>query len=288
MHKQQQQQQYVLINILLFAPLPSINATFDLPPPLWCFFFAFAGIMARHRWSVAPLLGGLLLSTTSFSTVSAKERMTVWQGGVKFIVLLLDDGRKNPYMLRFKDNGDSSVYVFAADGTVTSVTAGGIKFKVRNSAVSTRKLNAATSKQLPVGSTELSAERAPLGSAVRLIVKDSTELQDTLKLRTEMSFGSRVTVIAEDSNELEDAFDEEDVTPQHRRLYACSECEETWDIFCGQGLDTVCDLVGYGDPFSNLAEASVSTMCEHFGSACSGLSALEACQDQCEDGKWTP
>lgn len=242
--------------------------------------------MARHRWSASPpLLAGMVFNVMmSLSAVSAKERMVVSQGGVKFVVLLLDDGRKNPYMLRFKDDGDSSTYVFGADGTVTSVTSGGTKYKVRNSGVSTRKLSTTTSKQL--GSPEPSIELSPLGSASNAIAADSNQLRDASKLSTERSFGSRVTVTAEVSNELKDAFDEgSPMGVEHRRLYACSDCEETWDILCGQGLDTVCDLVDYGDPFGNTAEASISTMCQHFGSACSELSALEACEDQCEDGE---
>lgn len=72
---------------------------------------------------------------------------------------------------------------------------------------------------------------------------------------------------------------------EHRRrsLYACNDCQETWETVCDEGVPTVCDLVDYGSPILATAEASIATMCESFGAACSRSGSVEACAGQCED-----
>lgn len=76
------------------------------------------------------------------------------------------------------------------------------------------------------------------------------------------------------------------VSVEGRRLeFAdCADCEEGWESLCA-GVSSVCDLVDYGSPFSATAAASVDTMCETFGSACTSYEASEACQDQCTEGE---
>lgn len=60
----------------------------------------------------------------------------------------------------------------------------------------------------------------------------------------------------------------------------CAACEEAWDASCASA-SSVCDLVGFGSPFSAEAAASIDTTCETFGSACLSHNAVEACQGQC-------
>ena len=62
----------------------------------------------------------------------------------------------------------------------------------------------------------------------------------------------------------------------------CSACEDAWVALCA-GASSVCDLVNYGSPFGTAAAASIDTVCEAFGIACSKYNASEACLDQCTD-----
>lgn len=79
--------------------------------------------------------------------------------------------------------------------------------------------------------------------------------------------------------------EEEDLNQHLRRsLYACEDCVEAWDAVCDEGVPTVCDLVDYGSPISDEANASIEMLCTTFGSACAGSGGVEACEGQCEDG----
>lgn len=194
------------------------------------------------RWNAAYLLGAVLFDISIFAAAD-KERLIVREGGVKFTFLTFDDGRSKPYKIRFKDSNVKSLYIFGEEGDVTLIKVGGVRYKVRDTGVTGRKLTAET-KQALVPHTGW--------------------------------------VLADESQEeLETLFDEEP-SLEHRRLYACSECEETWDVMCGQGLETVCELVDYGSPFNAEAEASIATLCGNFGDACSSLTAEAGCEDQCE------
>lgn len=62
----------------------------------------------------------------------------------------------------------------------------------------------------------------------------------------------------------------------------CTACEDAWVSMCA-GASSACELVGSGVAFSALAAASVVTLCETFGSACTKYEASEACQGQCTD-----
>lgn len=85
--------------------------------------------------------------------------------------------------------------------------------------------------------------------------------------RVELKSSGRRNLAGEEDEQ--DAFDEgeeeEKVTPVHRNLYACGDCEETWDVMCDQAASTVCELVGYGSPFSEAALTSIETFCNIFG-----------------------
>ena len=82
---------------------------------------------------------------------------------------------------------------------------------------------------------------------------------------------------------------EADVEEEHssrRRLYDCTDCEETWDTLCDVGLADACYLdENNPDYFTEDAEDSVRRMCSAFGAACE-TAASEACDGQCtEDGE---
>lgn len=70
-----------------------------------------------------------------------------------------------------------------------------------------------------------------------------------------------------------------------RRLYPCSDCEETWNVMCSEGLSSVCDLHGYGSPFSTGATDAIGHICSLLGGACSGVLSDEACRGQCVEGE---
>lgn len=76
--------------------------------------------------------------------------------------------------------------------------------------------------------------------------------------------------------------------PRRRLLYSCDDCEETWDTVCEQGIPSVCNVVGYGSPFSTEANAAIEVMCSTLGNACAGSTGDEVCDGQCvgdgEDG----
>lgn len=69
-----------------------------------------------------------------------------------------------------------------------------------------------------------------------------------------------------------------------RRLYACTDCEETWDTVCDVGLVDVCDLVElWPSVFTKDAQTSLVIVCSAFGAACK-TSAFDACDGQCTEG----
>lgn len=78
------------------------------------------------------------------------------------------------------------------------------------------------------------------------------------------------------------------VEPRRLDFADCTDCAEVWDALCDEGVPSVCNLVDFGDPFSTGAVASMVTMCETFGSACSSSGATETCEGQCTDEGWYP
>ena len=77
----------------------------------------------------------------------------------------------------------------------------------------------------------------------------------------------------------------EDIHLGGRRLFACTDCEETWDTLCSVGLADVCSLhESPREDFNDDAEDSVRRMCSAFGAAC-GASAFDTCDGQCTAGE---
>ena len=190
----------------------------------------------------AASLLGAVLFGFSIFAAAGKEKLVVKDGGVTFTVVTFDDGRSKPYHINFKVDDIRSFYAFGEEGDVTLVKVGASKYQVNDTGVIGRKLG--------------------------------SETKQSLVLPT-------ASVLVEDNHELETLFDE-GPSLERRRLYACSECEDTWDVMCGQGLQTVCELVGYGSPFDAEAGASIATLCDDFGDACSSRTGEDGCRDQCE------
>ena len=75
------------------------------------------------------------------------------------------------------------------------------------------------------------------------------------------------------------------VHAKSRRLYECTDCEETWNTLCGVGLDEICYWVDLlPNIFSEEAQFSLTTMCDAFGAACES-SASDICEGQCTEGE---
>lgn len=99
--------------------------------------------------------------------------------------------------------------------------------------------------------------------------------QETL---SSADIGSRMLLASE-------ARDIEEVHTGSRRLYECTDCEETWDTLCDVGLDDVCYWVQLlPSVFSEEAQFSLVTMCSEFGAACD-TSAFDTCDGQCTEGE---
>ena len=77
----------------------------------------------------------------------------------------------------------------------------------------------------------------------------------------------------------------EDVHFDRRRLYDCTDCENTWDTLCGVGIVDVCDWVPFLPfIFNEDAQYSLTVMCNALGDACE-TSAFDTCEGQCIAGE---
>lgn len=77
-----------------------------------------------------PLVGLLLVGGISIADGSL-ERITVTEGGIKFLVDHYDNRVSKPYRVMFRKDGVKSKYSFNAGGYVTGITAGSEKYSVR-------------------------------------------------------------------------------------------------------------------------------------------------------------
>lgn len=95
-------------------------------------------------------------------------------------------------------------------------------------------------------------------------------------------------------DDVEDEENEDEETPlgawgpHQRRLYACEDCEATWQTLCETsalqgGVGSVCELVDfYDDPIAELGQEGIDIMCDKFIGACDFFSPADACAGQCE------
>lgn len=202
--------------------------------------------MTLGRWRIARRLVVVLLNSSLAQT--AKERIQVWQGGVKFNVIRFEQRRNRPVSISFRMDNEKSTYRFNTAGIVADIAVGDLRYEV-----------------------------------------GSTSPRDVV-LSNNQSLGWTRRGLAGGSGANEKQYGEMFVA-EHRRLYACSDCERDWGMLCGRGLGSVCDLVDYGPPFEASAEASIFTLCDDFGHACLRITANLACQGQCgieeKNGQWT-
>lgn len=209
--------------------------------------------------TTACLVLGLLWSRT-VHVVEAVDRIKVTEDGTLFKINAHDPAERPraPYIIQFDRSGiGRSTYRFDSDLRVWFVQADTERYALRY--------------------------RARDGMLRKVIRKDS---------------GGRMLLNEEEDHEIfedeadhdfEDAavynFEEADgeiiaFNGHHRRLYDCPDCEFDWDEVCDKGIPTVCNLEG-NDAFDVLASASITVLCEALGTACSNLSADEACDGQC-------
>ena len=80
--------------------------------------------------------------------------------------------------------------------------------------------------------------------------------------------------------------DERELDQEHhrRRLYACSDCENTWNTLCNTGLADVCAVWSSG-ALKGDAKTAVKLFCKKFNKECDAASAEETCADDCTEGE---
>lgn len=208
----------------------------------------------------ASSLLSLLLALAVFTSkhlINATTKFTsaVTFEGVTFKLTYYDDGRRKPYKITFEEYGVPHWFLFEkSDILVRYIRVGAEKYGVyhRN-----RK-------------------------AIEVIRRDATE---------------RMLLDDKDDNDKEDDDDVDVETStgtsgsshRQRRLYACVDCEATWEALCETrphlgGVSSVCELVYFYDhPISKLGQQGINIMCDKFVGACGFFTSREACARQCED-----
>lgn len=213
----------------------------------------------QHLASTAlPLLGLLLVAhNTPLGAEAASDTMTVGASGVSFSLVRYDDGREAPYTVTFTEDSTQSTYTFSTSGFVTDIAVGSEEYEVLYES----------------DGEDLSEVRlASSGGRRRGLLAP-----DAVGHAQEEAGGGMLVGGGGGQSELGSS------TNQRRRLYGCDDCVETWDAVCDDGVPSVCDLVDYGSPISPAAEASITTMCEVMGRACSKSGGTETCAGQCGD-----
>lgn len=216
--------------------------------------------------TVFPFLGLLVAHNTLFAAEAASETMTVGASGVSFSIERYDDGRDKPYTVTFtEDSGQSqSIYTFDAAGFVTDVVVGPEEYEVLYES----------------NGGDLSEVRLTSTGRRRALLLADAERQDA---EGEEGGGGGGAGAADGMLVGGGGQSELASRTGQRRLYACDDCVEAWDAVCDDGVPSVCDLVDYGSPILPAAEASIATMCEVMGRACSNSGGTEACAGQCGD-----
>lgn len=203
-----------------------------------------------------PLLLALV-AIRAPSMASAQETIEVTKGRISFEVDWYDDGRENPYTVSFTKRGADSVYTFDTSGALQELEVGNTVYT----------FNFGSDQALTMGDGSQSIV-ADAGS--RMLLGDGNEEAD--------------------DEDVVDDVEADIIFDHHRRLYACDDCEQTWDTMCGIALDDVCYLVPFlrEKAFRNFwtkdAKRSIKGMCRKFGRACR-KSASRVCRGQCTDGR---
>lgn len=121
------------------------------------------------------------------------------------------------------------------------------------------------------------------GGRLRLLYVDDAAYQFTIIVQ---AGGEAVDVqaLSSSSDRMLSTPNGADVDHHRRRLYDCSDCEETWDTICEVGLADVCYWVGKAeDVFTADTQKSIRRMCNWFGKECT-TSAETTCDGICIEG----
>eukprot|EP00904_Undaria_pinnatifida_P013074 jgi/Undpi1/8898/HiC_scaffold_25.g11360.m1 len=101
------------------------------------------------------------------------------------------------------------------------------------------------------------------------------------KLRaTPEKTGSRKLLAMDEDLEADEMEFEQDY--HRRRLYECSDCENTWDTLCDTGLADVCAVVAWGG-LTGDAKTALKIFCTKFTKECDAASGEETCADDCTE-----
>lgn len=213
---------------------------------------------------VVPLFS-LLLAGSRLVAGADKDRVKVTHDGTTFLVDRYDDGRDAPYHVTFTDSF-KSVYKFNVEGSVTGIKADGETYEV---------IYKSNGKLKKVKDTTTASRRY-------LAAKEGGRFEGGGRSGADSADGGALNEGEEEQRE------HERVTPvgrtsHRRRLYDCEDCEQTWDILCSVGLETVCNLEDYGSPFQPTADLSINLFCGNFSAACAHFSASDVCDGECEE-----
>ena len=201
-----------------------------------------------------PVLCGLLVALPTASGAKPSTTITVPFFDVDFVIEAYDAGDDTTYEVTFTDFGFESVYEFDHDGVVTAITAENERYKMIY-----KKKNGKLKK------VKLVSSRRQLGDP-----REGTNNMDV----------DQTTPSGRHSVELAPA--------GSRRLGECGDCTYMWDTLCDQGVETVCDLEGYGNPFSSTAETSIQVFCDSFEKLCKRNTADGVCEGECGGNECLP
>lgn len=219
-------------------------------------------VVYQHLASTAlPLLGLLVAHNTPLGAEAASDTMTVGASGVSFSLERYDDGREAPYTVTFTEDSTQSTYTLSTAGFVTDIVVGSEEYEVLYES----------------DGEDLSEVRLASSGGRRGLLAPDAEGHEQ-----EEAGGGMLVGGGDGQSELGSSTNQ-GRRRHRRRLYGCDDCVETWDAVCDDGIPSVCDLVDYGSPISPAAEASITTMCEVMGRACSKSGGTETCAGQCGD-----
>eukprot|EP00904_Undaria_pinnatifida_P013068 jgi/Undpi1/8892/HiC_scaffold_25.g11354.m1 len=202
-----------------------------------------------------------ILLALAAGTGSATRYLTTFKNfGVKFRIYWWDDGRDEPYRMAFTKRGIYSAYTFNKNGKLKSITVEG------------EEQTFSTSRKL-IATAEDNAARKLL-----TVQEDQDEEMTTL---SEGIASRSLTTMQEDLEVDETELNQEN---HRRRLYACSDCENSWDTMCDRGLGDVCGVVAWGG-LTGDAKNAVKLFCTKFNKECDAAYANgeTPCADDCTE-----
>lgn len=101
---------------------------------------------AMNRLSMGRVFSlGVMLASVGVCH-AVRETMAVTEGGITFTVVRYDDGRTNPYRLKFSQGDTRSLYTLNAASQVTNIKVGLETYKVRRCRIPSRKCTSRYSK----------------------------------------------------------------------------------------------------------------------------------------------